>query len=91
MSRVSFTLSTYPLFRQGGSFTTRFLRQRFSHLMNKPFSVQRNRCGENYAWRQFEGHRCTMEIVDNENPPYEFDKKCDDPGVRDGYTFPIFR
>jgi len=50
-----------------------------------------NRCGQNHAWRQFEGHRCTMEIVDKDEPPYEFDKKCDDAGVRDGYTFPIFR
>ena len=48
------------------------------------------RCGNNYAWRQFEGHRCVTEIQEDEIP-YEFDKKCDDPGVRQGYTFPEFR
>jgi len=46
----------------------------------------RHRCGKNYGWRQFEGHRCTLEI-DSEDDV----KPCDSPGVRSGFTFPEFR
>ena len=64
--------------------------------------MKNDRCGNNYGWRQFEGHRCSAEIQDGGSEtnsdisgepdiPYEFATGCDDPDSRLPYTFPEFR
>ncbi len=90
-----------PIFASEPSSHPKLLLLTRMHIFAKLWKIERHRCGNNYGWRQFEGHRCVFDIQDGEPEsfkdksdvpiPFEFPLTCADDGVRDAYTFPEFR